>query len=77
MPLYEYRCSTCRSRFESLLERWDSPAPRCPQCGGDEVQRELSVFAVGAATETRPTTGRGSGAGPCGSSGCACRPATN
>jgi putative FmdB family regulatory protein len=77
VPLYDYRCTTCRRNFESLLDRWDSPEPPCPHCGAATVQRELSVFAVGAASEACDSPRRGSGVGPCGSSGCACRPASN
>ena len=44
MPIYEYRCLSCDERFEELVRRPDDAAP-CPQCGGAEVERLLSVFA--------------------------------
>ena len=44
MPIYEYRCLSCDERFEELVRRPDDTAP-CPQCGGAEVERLLSVFA--------------------------------
>jgi putative FmdB family regulatory protein len=44
MPIYEYRCLSCEERFEELVRRPDDTAP-CPQCGGAEVERLLSVFA--------------------------------
>ncbi|MCC6348140.1 MAG: zinc ribbon domain-containing protein [Candidatus Eisenbacteria bacterium] len=77
MPLYEYRCAACSHRFESLLDRWDSPAPPCPHCGESSVRRQWSVFAVGTAPESRPTSPPRAAAGACRSSGCACRPASN
>lgn len=77
MPLYDYRCTRCRRNFESLLDRWDSPAPPCPHCGAATAQRMLSVFAVGAAMEARQPAHCDPGVGPCGSTGCACRPASN
>ncbi|HEV2105241.1 MAG TPA: zinc ribbon domain-containing protein [Candidatus Eisenbacteria bacterium] len=69
MPVYEYRCVDCRRVWDALLDRWDSPAPACPQCGA-AGERLLSTFAVGAAAGGP----RSSGApGPCGSPDCACR----
>jgi putative FmdB family regulatory protein len=69
MPLYEYRCTACRHAWESLLERWDAPAPGCPACGAARAERQLSTFAVVAA----PEAGKRSVPGPCGSADCACR----
>lgn len=78
MPLYDYRCASCHRAFESLLDRWDSPAPPCPHCGAVTTQRLMSVFAVGATAGARTSPSHPTpGAGPCGSSGCACRPAPN
>ncbi len=44
MPLFEYECKGCGNKFE-LLKRGDE-TPRCPSCGGDQVEKCLSVFAV-------------------------------
>lgn len=69
MPLYEYACPDCRHAWESLQDRWDSPAPPCPQCGAVRSERRLSTFAVVAPSVGRspaPTEG-------CGGGGCACR----
>ncbi|MCC6651146.1 MAG: zinc ribbon domain-containing protein [Candidatus Eisenbacteria bacterium] len=75
MPLYEYRCSGCHQSFETLLDRWDSPAPPCPQCGEARTERLLSVFAVPTASaceeRSRPSPGG------CGAGGCACRASSN
>lgn len=43
MPIYEYRCSSCRHEFE-LLVRSDTPLS-CPQCGAPEPERLLSRVA--------------------------------
>ncbi|MCE9626365.1 MAG: zinc ribbon domain-containing protein [Candidatus Eisenbacteria bacterium] len=69
MPLYEYGCPGCRHAWESLQDRWDSPAPACPQCGATRSERRLSTFAVVASSASRSATAPG----PCGSSDCACR----
>lgn len=34
MPVYEYRCNACNIQFELRQKFSDSPADRCPKCGG-------------------------------------------
>jgi putative FmdB family regulatory protein len=34
MPVYEYRCDACNFQFELRQKFSDSPADRCPKCGG-------------------------------------------
>jgi putative FmdB family regulatory protein len=46
MPLFEYECRGCGRRFEHLTRAGDTPA--CPACHGADLQKLLSVFAVGA-----------------------------
>jgi putative FmdB family regulatory protein len=65
MPLYEYRCQDCDHGFELLVRQ--STTLECPACHGARLEKQLSVFAVGA-------EGRGGGrmpvaTGPCGSCG--------
>jgi putative FmdB family regulatory protein len=57
VPLYEYRCATCGSRFE-LLRRvgQSSEGVACPECGRKDVEKEVSTFAGAVA---------GSGGGSC------------
>jgi len=45
MPIYEYRCRKCGKDFE-LLVRSARDAVSCPDCGGKQVERQLSVFAA-------------------------------
>ena len=45
MPLYEYECSVCKSRFELLQKFADKPAKVCVRCGGPVV-RLLSSPAI-------------------------------
>lgn len=64
MPLYEYTCNACRTKFEQLVrtaER-DDGIP-CPECGSSKTARALSVFAVsadqkGAGSGETPACGR-------------------
>jgi putative FmdB family regulatory protein len=44
MPLYEYKCCACGHCFEKLVR--DSSAPVCPACQAQDVERQLSLFAV-------------------------------
>jgi putative FmdB family regulatory protein len=65
MPIYEYVCMSCESHFEELVRNGDEPD--CPDCGGDNVRRQLSVFSARGET-AQPTFG---GGGCCGGS-CGC-----
>jgi putative FmdB family regulatory protein len=44
MPIYEYECGSCHHQFEFLV--LPSTVPACPGCGGTELTRLLSGFAV-------------------------------
>ena len=44
MPIYEYICKRCEHRFEELVLGSEQPA--CPSCAAEQVEKQLSVFAV-------------------------------
>jgi putative FmdB family regulatory protein len=44
MPLYDYHCRGCANEFEALVRAGDTP--RCPECGGSDLERLLSTFAL-------------------------------
>lgn len=44
MPLYEFECLECHSRFEALVR--DSSRQTCPACRSGNLQRILSLFSV-------------------------------
>ncbi len=47
MPIYEYRCNSCRKRMSIFQRQVDSPAAAvCPNCGGSDLTRLISRFAV-------------------------------
>ena len=48
MPIYEYRCEDCGSKFEKLVRRSSEDNVECPSCGTKHVKTELSVFAAHA-----------------------------
>ncbi len=74
MPVYEYRCQTCDTRFEARRPMSEAAAPiNCPD-GHIDTTRLLSVFASvghGPAGAAMPAAGAGAVGGGCGP-GCAC-----
>jgi putative FmdB family regulatory protein len=64
MPLYEYECRDCGTRFEYLTR--PGQAPRCPSCASTGLQKQLSVFAVGAGDGQKATGLPPSPCGVCG-----------
>ncbi|OGD67828.1 hypothetical protein A3F08_01545 [Candidatus Berkelbacteria bacterium RIFCSPHIGHO2_12_FULL_36_9] len=44
MPIYEYKCKECHSRFEELV-KVNSEDPICPHCKSDETEKQLSKIA--------------------------------
>ncbi|HEX5474010.1 MAG TPA: zinc ribbon domain-containing protein [Vicinamibacterales bacterium] len=45
MPLYEYQCDACGTRFERIQKFSDAPIEVCPTCGG-HVKRLVSSPAI-------------------------------
>jgi len=54
MPLYEYQCCECHTRFEALVSiasrDKDEKDLACPQCGARQPSRLVSSFETGAAS---------------------------
>jgi putative FmdB family regulatory protein len=46
MPIYEFRCAKCRTRFtlSMSIPEHDRRRPACPKCGAREVVAVLSPF---------------------------------
>jgi putative FmdB family regulatory protein len=44
MPVYEYRCGTCKYHFELRQKFSDPPADECPKCG-EAVHKQVSASA--------------------------------
>jgi len=66
MPIFEYRCTDCGTRFEKLVRSSDTNGPQCPKCGTAHLEQELSTFAAHGSTrsEAAPMAG-GCPAGMC------------
>jgi putative FmdB family regulatory protein len=63
VPLYEYHCADCGTRFEVLQRVGQGPEGlECPDCGKTDVEKEYSTFAGSVAG------GASLGGGACGPS---------
>jgi putative FmdB family regulatory protein len=79
MPIYEYACSSCGTRFEKLVRRFGE-AVSCSACASAAVEKQLSVFAVvsssaapafaGCGAQGCAPTAAGCAEGPCGGGTC-------
>jgi putative FmdB family regulatory protein len=70
MPIYEYVCAGCATRFEKLVRRWGD-AVVCPACSGAAVEKQLSTFAVGSSAAGSSFGACGRENGDCGAPACA------
>lgn len=72
MPLYEYVCSDCNSKFEELRKSIEMDSEiECPKCGGKNTSRVLSAFSTppggeGGSSQLPPCAAGGN------CSGCGC-----
>jgi putative FmdB family regulatory protein len=67
MPLYGFECEDCQEEFEELvtsLSKVDEVT--CPNCGGGNVTRQLSLVA---AMKSSGTSGLSLGSSSCAPSG--------
>ena len=54
MPIYEYLCNGCRKRVSLFIRSISNPGtPACPRCGGTNLERLMSRFAVVRSEDAR------------------------
>jgi putative FmdB family regulatory protein len=55
MPAYEYRCLTCRKKFEVFMTYAEYGAKEitCPHCGSKDVQRRIGRIRVARGDHAR------------------------
>ena len=72
MPIYEYICEDCQTRFEKIVLNKQQEIS-CPKCASKHNAIQLSVFSAGASdgSTTKSSGGFSNGGGCCGGS-CAC-----
>jgi putative FmdB family regulatory protein len=73
MPIFEYACDDCGTKFEKLVRRSaEAHEVTCPACGQDHLTTQYSTFAAragSAKSSAEPSAGCGAGAcqgGMCG-----------
>ena len=75
MPLYEYYCADCQTKFDALrpMNKADA-AIQCKNCESMRTSRALSLFATFSKSHSEPQSvpsGSGFGGGCCGGA-CGC-----
>ncbi|MBI4836938.1 MAG: zinc ribbon domain-containing protein [Candidatus Portnoybacteria bacterium] len=45
MPIYEFRCPRCKTKFEQLILKKSESAP-CPKCGNKKTEKLFSAFCA-------------------------------
>ncbi len=46
MPIFEYKCSECESKFEILTKSNDDHKASCPECNSSKVKKIFSTFSA-------------------------------
>jgi putative FmdB family regulatory protein len=60
MPIFEYLCDDCGTKFEKLVRNRASTDVLCPSCGESHVTTQLSTFAAhGSSQEALPSCASG------------------
>ncbi len=53
MPIYEYVCQSCGTKFEKLVRGMSSTEPiECPECNSQKVKKAFSVFGLSHSSST-------------------------
>ena len=74
MPIYEYLCDDCGTRYERIVMK-ATTIVTCPKCASAKNTIQLSVFAAhanGVKPSNRPASDSGGSGGCCGGA-CGCR----
>ena len=46
MPIFEYKCSKCESKFEILTKSSNDNRISCPECDSSKVKKLFSAFSA-------------------------------
>jgi putative FmdB family regulatory protein len=71
MPIYEYICTDCNQKFETIrpMSQADSPLA-CQACGGENVKRKLAVFYALSGGHSVAGTSKSCDCGSCSGQSC-------
>jgi len=74
MPMYEFHCLACKTKFEELVVATaDLGDGTCPSCSSKQVAKQLSAFSVGTGSAFGGSSFSSSGGdygGGCATGGC-------
>jgi putative FmdB family regulatory protein len=56
MPIFDFQCAACGSRFEQLV--LGTRVPACPHCGSTQLQRQVSLVAPQGTAQATIAAGR-------------------
>jgi putative FmdB family regulatory protein len=73
MPIYEYVCEDCDTRFERIVLNKQQEIA-CPKCASRKAAIQLSVFATsnGSSNGASTKSSTSGGGGSCCGGGCGC-----
>jgi putative FmdB family regulatory protein len=75
MPIYEYICEDCDTRFERIVLNKQQEIA-CPKCASKKAAIQISVFATttanGNGAAAKSSTSSSGGGGSCCGGGCGC-----
>ncbi len=54
MPIFEYVCNDCGTKFEKLVLRPATDVVACPACGKDRVTQQISTFLSPVPGKAKP-----------------------
>ena len=69
MPIYEYKCADCGTKFEKLVRNGNAAELVCPSCGKQHLQLEFSTFSAHASSGKSNDVPMCPSGGPCGTPG--------
>ncbi|MFA4984793.1 MAG: zinc ribbon domain-containing protein [Candidatus Omnitrophota bacterium] len=69
MPIYEYLCLKCKTRFDCLV-RGNAEKVFCPRCRGGQLKKLVSSFAFNSRDAGGNITASSSGCAGCSSHNC-------
>ncbi len=55
MPFYQYRCLSCKKRFELFLsyQEYGTKNVQCPHCASDHVERRIGRIRIAKSEDSR------------------------
>lgn len=55
MPIYQYRCTECKRRFELFMSysEYGTKPVRCPHCNSEKVDRRIGRIRIARSEESR------------------------